>query len=197
MIYSTRLVSWKYKACNNQFLSDVKVQDYVWMNINMLIQMATIDTKCFLECMTLGLNQTDMDDDDIGCKLRPDEGLDAISSIAPGSVTTNMLVGGKNTVYAWLTQWLADNLGYDVSSIVGLPYDWRLSPDVMEKRDGFLTLTRKRIEASVAANGQPGIMVAHSVSELCHEFDPKVTYEYFADMIHSFNVNLIWCSFFV
>ena len=114
--------------------------------------------------MTLGINQTDMDDEDIGCKLRPDEGLDAISSLAPGSVTTNMLIGGKNTVYAWLTSWLADNLGYDVSNIVGLPYDWRLSPDVMEKRDGFLTLTRKRIEASVASNGQPGIMVAHSVS---------------------------------
>ena len=134
------------------------------MNVNMMIQMATIDTKCFLECMTLGINQTDMDDEDIGCKLRPDEGLDAISSLAPGSVTTNMLIGGKNTVYAWLTSWLADNLGYDVSNIVGLPYDWRLSPDVMEKRDGFLTLTRKRIEASVASNGQPGIMVAHSVS---------------------------------
>lgn len=125
----------------------------------MIMQMATIDSTCFLECMTLGLNQTDA-----GCKLRPDEGLDAISSLAPGSVTTNMLVGGKNTVYAWLTQWLADNLGYDASSIIGLPYDWRLSPDVMEKRDGFLTLTRKRIEASVASNGQPGIMVAHSVS---------------------------------
>jgi len=160
---STRLVSWRYKTCSNALLSDVKVQDYVWMNINMLLHMATIDSTCFLECMTLGLNQTDMDDDEIGCKLRPDEGLDAISSLAPGSVTTNMLVGGKNTVYAWLTQWLADNLGYDVSSIVGLPYDWRLSPDVMEKRDGFLTLTRKRIEASVASNGLPGIMVAHSM----------------------------------
>jgi hypothetical protein len=161
---STRLVSWKYKVCSNPLLSDVKVQDYVWMNINMLLQMATLDDSCFLECMTLGLNQTDTNDIESGCKLRPDEGLDAISSLAPDSIGTNVLVGGKNTVYAWLTQWLADNLGYDVSSIVGLPYDWRLSPDVMEARDGFLTLTRKRIEAAVATNGEPGIMVAHSVS---------------------------------
>jgi Lecithin:cholesterol acyltransferase. len=160
---STRLVSWKYKVCSNPLLSDVKVQDYVWMNINMLLQMATLDDSCFLECMTLGLNQTDTNDIESGCKLRPDEGLDAISSLAPDSIGTNVLVGGKNTVYAWLTQWLADNLGYDVSSIVGLPYDWRLSPDVMEARDGFLTLTRKRIEAAVATNGEPGIMVAHSV----------------------------------
>jgi len=56
---------------------------------------------------------------------------------------------------------LADNLGYDVSNIVGLPYDWRLSPDKMEQRDGFLTLTRRRIEAAVQTNGKPGIMVAH------------------------------------
>eukprot|EP00557_Chaetoceros_sp_GSL56_P011962 CAMPEP_0176476432 /NCGR_PEP_ID=MMETSP0200_2-20121128/47_1 /TAXON_ID=947934 /ORGANISM="Chaetoceros sp., Strain GSL56" /LENGTH=966 /DNA_ID=CAMNT_0017872097 /DNA_START=322 /DNA_END=3221 /DNA_ORIENTATION=- len=161
---STRLVSWKYKVCSNPLLSDVKVQDYVWMNLNMLLQMATLDDSCFLECMTLGLNQTDANDVESGCKLRPDEGLDAISSLAPDSIGTNVLVGGKNTVYAWLTQWLADNLGYDVSSIVGLPYDWRLSPDVMEARDGFLTLTRKRIEAAVATNGgEPGIMVAHSM----------------------------------
>lgn len=105
-----------------------------------------------------------MDDVTIGCKLRPDEGLDAISSLAPGSVSSNLLIGRTNTVYAWLIQWLADNLGYDVSSIIGLPYDWRLSPNMMENRDGFLTLTRKRIEAAVASNGEPGIMVAHSVS---------------------------------
>jgi hypothetical protein len=99
-----------------------------------------------------------------GCKLRPDEGLDAISSLAPGSISSNLLVGGTNTVYAWLIQWLADNLGYDVTSIVALPYDWRLSPDKMESRDGFLTLMRKKIEAAVESNGLPGIMVAHSVS---------------------------------
>lgn len=90
---STRLVSWKYKSCANALLSDVKVQDYVWMNINMIIQMATIDGSCFLECMTLGFNQTDMEDPNIGCKLRPEEGLNAIASLAPNSVGSNMLVG--------------------------------------------------------------------------------------------------------
>jgi len=47
--------------------------------------------------------------------------------------------------------------------MVALPYDWRLSPDKMETRDGFLTLTRKKIEAAVESNGRPGIMVAHSM----------------------------------
>lgn len=40
----------------------------------------------------------------------------------------------------------------------------RLSPDMMEERDGFLTMTRHKIEAAVKTNGLPGIVVAHSVS---------------------------------
>jgi hypothetical protein len=144
---STRLVSWKHKPCpQNPLLSDIKMLDYVWLNMNLLIQMATIDVRCWSECMTLGKFQRDYDEDDAdeewmkngtqtsndgltsssrGCKLRPDEGLDAISSLAPGSISSSLLVGGTNTVYAWLIQWLADNLGYDVSSMVALPYDWR------------------------------------------------------------------------
>ncbi len=161
---STRLVAWRYKTCSSHpLLSDIKIQDYVWLNINLIIQMGTIDVACMKECMKLGINQTDTDDLSVGCKLRPDEGLDAISSLAPGGLGSKFLVGGTNTVYAWLIQWLADNLGYDVGNIIGLPYDWRLSPDVMEARDGFLTLTRRRIEAAVKSNGQPGIMVAHSM----------------------------------
>jgi len=142
---STRLVSWKHKPCpQNPLLSDIKMLDYVWLNMNLLLQMATIDARCWNECMTLGKYQSDYDgaddgdNDEVskarGCKLRPDEGLDSISSLAPGSISSNFLVGGTNTVYAWLIQWLADNLGYDVTSIVALPYDWRLSPEKMESR---------------------------------------------------------------
>jgi Lecithin:cholesterol acyltransferase len=161
---STRLVAWRFKSCpHHPLLSDIKVQDYVWLNINLVMQMSAIDVSCMSECLRLGRNQTDTDDWQTGCKLRPDEGLDAISSLSPGGIGPDLLVGGTNTVYAWLIQWLADNLGYDVGSIVGLPYDWRLSPDKMEQRDGFLTLMRRRIEAAVQSNGEPGIVVAHSM----------------------------------
>lgn len=129
-----------------------------------------IDVNCLRECLQLGRNQTDTDDWEKGCKLRPDEGLDAIASLSPGGIGSNMLIGGTNTVYAWLIQWLADNLGYDVSNIVGLPYDWRLTPDKMEERDGFLTMMRKRIEASVATNGHPGIMIAHSMGNVVFRY---------------------------
>jgi len=168
---STRLIAWRYKECaSNPLLSNIKVQDNVWLNINLVVQMSTIDVTCMRECLKLGWNQSDTDNLETGCKLRPDEGLDAISSLSPGGIGSTLLVGGTNTVYAWLIQWLADNLGYDVSNIVGLPYDWRMSPDKMEERDGFLTLTRRRIEAAVQANGQPGIMVAHSMGNIIFRY---------------------------
>ena len=168
---STRLVAWKVKKCLGAFSSDIKVQDNVWLNINLVVRMGTVDVDCMKECLRLGVNQSDTDNWEEGCKLRPDEGLDAIASLAPGGIGSSLLVGGTNTVYAWLIQWLADNLGYDVTNIVGLPYDWRLSPDKMEARDGFLSMTRRRIEAAVASNGnKPGIMVAHSMGNLVFRY---------------------------
>ena len=43
---STRLVSWKHKPCpQSALLSDIKMLDNVWLNMNLLIQMATIDVR--------------------------------------------------------------------------------------------------------------------------------------------------------
>mmetsp|Transcript_10280 Transcript_10280/g.22822 ORF Transcript_10280/g.22822 Transcript_10280/m.22822 type:complete len:652 (-) Transcript_10280:492-2447(-) len=39
-----------------------------------------------------------------------------------------------------------------------------------EARDGFLTTTRKRIEAAVMSNGHPGIMVAHSMGNVMFRY---------------------------
>jgi hypothetical protein len=33
-----------------------------------------------------------------------------------------------------------------------MPYDWRLSPDVLEERDGFFSHIKTRIEQAVAHN---------------------------------------------
>ena len=68
---STRLVAWRHKKCpSHPLLSDIKIQDYVWLNINLVIQMGTIDVACMKECMKLGTNQSDTDDLSVGCKLR-------------------------------------------------------------------------------------------------------------------------------
>jgi hypothetical protein len=167
---STRLVAWRVKKCASAFSKEIKVQENVWLNMNLVIRMGTMDVDCMKQCLELGRNQTDTDDWEKGCKLRPDEGLDSIASLSPAGLGAELLVGGTNTVYAWLVQWLADNLGYDVTTIVGLGYDWRLSPDKMEARDGFLQSFRRRIEAAVATQGQPGIMVAHSMGNLVFRY---------------------------
>ena len=167
---STRLVAWRHKLCNNPLQSDIKAQDNVWLNLHFILQMSTMDPSCYAECLKLGINQTDSDDPLNGCKLRPDEGLDAISSLSLEGVHSKLLMGGTNTVYSWLIQWLSDNMGYDVSSVVGFPYDWRLSPDQMEERDGFLTFMRRRIEAAVQTSGEPGIVVAHSMGNLIFRY---------------------------
>ena len=66
---STRLVAWKSKSCRHKLLSDVKVQEYMWLHVGKLVEMATIDSTCWEECMSLGLNQTDMDVEGVGCKV--------------------------------------------------------------------------------------------------------------------------------
>ncbi|KAL7566193.1 hypothetical protein ACA910_011267 [Epithemia clementina (nom. ined.)] len=167
---ASRLVAWRHKECRHKpLMSDIRVQDYVWLNLNIIMQMGTIDDRCFVECLKLGLNQTDSVDGG-GCKLRPDEGLDAISSLSIGGIQSQLLMGRTNTVYSWLIQWLSDNLGYDVGSIVGFPYDWRLSPDKLESRDGFFTYMRRRIETAVETIGEPGILVAHSMGNLIFRY---------------------------
>jgi Lecithin:cholesterol acyltransferase len=160
-------VAWRPKNCASAISKEIKVQENVWLNMNLVIRMGTMDVDCMKECLKLGRNQTDTDAWEKGCKLRPDEGLDSISSLSPAGLGAELLVGGTNTVYAWLIQWLVDNLGYDVTTIIGLPYDWRLSPDKMEKRDGFLQALRRRLEAAVATQGQPGIMVARKYFAAC------------------------------
>ncbi|KAG7336879.1 lecithin:cholesterol acyltransferase [Nitzschia inconspicua] len=167
---STRLVAWRIKKCASAISKEIKVQENVWLNMNLVIRMGTMDVDCMKECLKLGRNQSDTDVWEKGCKLRPDEGLDSISSLSPAGLGAELLVGGTNTVYAWLIQWLVDNLGYDVTTIIGLPYDWRLSPNKMEKRDGFLQAFRRRLEAAVATQGQPGIMVAHSMGNLVFRY---------------------------
>ncbi len=170
---STRLVAWKYTSCPASLspllpvVHDIKVQDVVWLNLQLLLR-TPVDMECLKQC--LQLDARTQDDDGKFCKLRPDEGLDAISSLAPGGLGSHLLVGGTNTVYAWLIQWLSDHLGYDVTTLHGLPYDWRLSPHKMQQRDGFMTWMRRTMETAVQVNQQPGIMVAHSMGNLIFRY---------------------------
>jgi hypothetical protein len=155
-IASTRLVNWREKQCRG---SNIKARDVVWVNIGKLVETKTIDPTCWVDCMKVGPQGTDLDQ---GCVLRPDEGLDSVSAMAPGPWTS-----GISQVYAPLISLLVEELGYTApSSLRALPYDWRLAPRRLEERDGFMSATKQNLELAVSSNGRPAVVIAHSMGNL-------------------------------
>jgi hypothetical protein len=146
-----------------------EVGDSVWVNTPMIVG----QRACFLRCMGL-VNGTDPEPgpDGMGaCKLRADEGLDAISKLDPGIIT-----GPLTDVWWTFIQTLANELGVAPDNgIVAAPYDWRLSPQMMQERDNYFTKLRHMIEEQVlkipghvncemTPNLCPGVVVvAHSM----------------------------------
>eukprot|EP00968_Pinguiococcus_pyrenoidosus_P011627 scaffold952_cov249-Pinguiococcus_pyrenoidosus.AAC.17 len=152
---SSRLVAWKAKKCIGP---DINVQDNLWLNVQKVVETLTFDPRCWLDCLKLGPNQTDPED----CRVRPGDGLDAVSVLSPGLFTEK-----PTSVYNNLISYISEAYGYDKNSIIGFPYDWRLSPGKLEERDGFFSSTKARIEAAVQLNGRPGIVFAHSMGNNC------------------------------
>ena len=50
-----------------------------------------------------------------------------------------------------------------LTAVVPVPYDWRLSPDMLHRRDGLFATVRASIEGAVAATGMPAVSVCHSL----------------------------------
>ena len=150
-LMSTRLIAWKNKRCRGP---DINVQDVVWLNLQKLLETMTYDKNCWLECVKLGPNGTDPEE----CKLRPDEGLSAIGELSPGNIYTP----ASTSVFTNMVKYLS-NLGYDVNGIIGLPYDWRLSPGQLEERDSFFSSVRYKLETAVKRHKRPAIILAHSM----------------------------------
>ena len=133
---STQLIAWKEKNC---FGTTIQVGDRVWLNLEMLLHNNIFQEQCWLRCMMLDVvHQTDP----IDCKLRPEEGLNSIYDLAPG------LLGPITTIFKTLITNIATNFGYDVSSMLAIPYDWRLAPKLLEDRDQLYTKLKLQIEAN-------------------------------------------------
>eukprot|EP00892_Ulva_mutabilis_P006675 jgi/Ulvmu1/437/UM001_0444.1 len=85
-----------------------------------------------------------------GIRVRNAQGLDAVDFFFPGY-----------DVWAKAIVSLAD-IGYDSSTMVALPYDWRLSIPNLELRDGYFTRLRSQIEFFRRVYDQKVLIVAHS-----------------------------------
>ena len=82
---------------------------------------------------------------DGACKVRAASGLSAIREL-------NSNIRGITTIFRTIMTFLADKWGYDPQSLVAMPYDWRLSPDLLQRRDRFFSTLKAKVETAVAAN---------------------------------------------
>ena len=151
-LLSSRLIAWKAKKCRGP---DISIQDIIWLNLQKMVETTTYDRTCWLDCLKLGKNGSDPKD----CKLRPDEGLSAIGELSPG----NLYTPPATSIFTPLIKYLATEMGYDCNTLVGSPYDWRLSPWELEKRDSFFTTLKFRLETTVKRHRRPAIVMAHSM----------------------------------
>ena len=62
-----------------------------------------------------------------------------------------------------MVKYFASEFGYDVNNIIGFPYDWRLAPSEMERRDSFFTQIKYKLETAVKRHKRPAIVMAHSM----------------------------------
>ena len=59
---------------------------------------------------------------------------------------------------------LAD-IGYDSNLLKSAAYDWRLSPDVLEARDGYFTQLKSTIESLKNIHGEKVAIFSHSYGD--------------------------------
>ena len=52
-LISSRLIAWKKKVCRGP---DINIQDVVWLNLQKMLETATFDPHCWLDCLKLGIS---------------------------------------------------------------------------------------------------------------------------------------------
>jgi len=108
------------------------------------------DRACWMQHMRLD-PKTGLDPS--GIKLRAVTGLEAVDWFVPG-----YFVWGK------VIESLGD-VGYDPNSIHAATFDWRLSPEQLERRDGYFTRLKHSVETLVEIHGVPVALLAHSYGD--------------------------------
>ena len=79
--------------------------------------------------------------------------------------SADYFIPGVQGTYVWgkLIEELAE-IGYDESNLHLAGYDWRLSPQELQKRDHYLSALKGRIELLAEANeGRRVVIVTHSM----------------------------------
>ncbi|KAG5188033.1 Lecithin:cholesterol acyltransferase-domain-containing protein [Tribonema minus] len=138
---SSGLEIWDGEECLRHYF-----RQRVWGTSSML-QALLADKMCWLRHMELD-SETGLDPP--GRKLRSAVGLEAADYVFRG-----YWVWGK------VIENLAE-IGYTSNEMYMASYDWRLSPWMAEKRDGFLTRLKHTLETALEVSGTPAVMMSHS-----------------------------------
>ena len=118
-----------------------------------------------------------------GVKVRAMEGLAGVDYLTPGTLTNHL-----SYVFGPVIDALK-KVGYEQGvNLDAVPYDWRLPPSELERRDQYFTRTMRRIEEMYEKNGgMPVVLVCHSLG--------TKTGHYLLDFAHS--KDTYWCNKYV
>ena len=110
----------------------------------------------------------DNESDPPGVKVRAIPGLDGVDYLTPGTFTSHI-----SYVFGPVIKALEEK-GYNSedgkTNLMASPYDWRLAPSVMEKRDKYFTKTIRYIEELFNNNDSTPVVL------LCHSLGCKVAH---------------------
>ncbi|KCV67529.1 hypothetical protein H696_06047 [Fonticula alba] len=148
---SSRLIAWRRKSCSAM---NIEIGDVVWLNLEKVLHHNLFEEACWIKCMMLDIvDQTDPE----GCKLRPEEGMGAIYDLLNG------VLAPVTAIFRNLVYYMAHHFSYDISSMLALPYDWRIAPKLLEDRDALFSKMKFDIEHTVRMNRNPAIALCHSM----------------------------------
>ncbi|KAL2643136.1 hypothetical protein R1flu_010723 [Riccia fluitans] len=178
---STRLRAWAMLDCPYSPL-DFSPLDPVWIDVRKVLSVL----NCWLKCMML---DRETQEDHPECKSRPDTGLSAITELDPGYIT-----GPASSVWREWVNWCVE-FGIEADAIVAVPYDWRLSGPLLEKRDLYFHKLKIAFETARKLKGGPSVVFAHSLGNnvfryflewLKQEVAPKSYMRWLDDHVHSY-----------
>ena len=121
--------------------------------------------SAWLQHMTL---KSDMKTEKDGIEVRAIPGLEGVDYLSPGTLTNHL-----SYVFGPVINYLINVGGYvSPRNLQAAPYDWRLPPVELEKRDSYFTKTIKQVEHMVKSNNcLPVILLCHSLgTKTCHYF---------------------------
>ncbi|CAI0386181.1 unnamed protein product [Linum tenue] len=155
---STQLRAWSLLDCPYSPL-DFNPLDLVWLDTTKLLSAV----NCWLKCMMLDpYNQTD----NAECKSRPDSALSAITELDPGYIT-----GPLSSIWKEWIKWCIQ-FGIEANAIIAVPYDWRLSPSMLEERDLYFHNLKSQGTARLMFNSFSSSLWMMPQSKYCTSDNP-------------------------